>query len=915
MSVSPGNPILQTDLAALATPANGLTSVNFDLTKFACVSPLYNDGSGNPYGHREFSGVTIDPANPGTGYKHGDLLSLGTGAVYIPASYEVVQVSSTGAVLGIRPISNGAGQYTDPSGSITTTGGSGTGVNLLYAAFAQVGPTANFSFPDYAINNGSVTGFYIVAGGTGFTVGDTLGIAGLTSLVLTVVAVSGGAITAVTITTPTSATTVPQNIGAMPATAITGSGTGAVFGGYFALQKNPDWLTELNRLRNDLYNLPGLNGLPAFMSALSGAELCVSGPWPVSGPTANFLNTWFYFADTGVGATITVASSLGTVQTSYGKYTNATMTMAQSVSNGIRSDPAGCYSENCGTAYGYVYFCVYPVNVTKRFAFVIGGQDPLAISGTFNIYLQIVRGGTTAASGVFTPDTVDPATLVSVNQSPSGGYHAFPGTVSIATTTNNASTPYFGGMGVSGGRITIAIAVSGTYAPGRYELEVDVANPGNDSVDSSTSIITSYTRAILNSELGPGNVGVMFGAPAVTASKTYSTAVATAGIHNSKQIYKIQLPGDAVGNGPGLYCVESSANAVWNVPAYVAGSPYGFFTPDRTVTYPNAVAFGDEKIIPVGWNISTSTTGFWSALCQWVSSLNAAVASLMPWNLNRTKYGSTASASVNPALLGDLAPNSPANTARISNSYDNTQPVEAQLEPPLWKASTYFTLGFQIMDSNGNFQICTQAGTSGSGAPGWSSTLGNLTNDPNSSGAIWKCAAKPSPAIAQSAHRQLCIPRYPVYWYSETNPFLKPPTGASGLTIWGANNQWQRNNYAGTYDPGWQQDNLAFGWWIYSVRIDRMMTNPGSQVAVTIGCMRSGSFVAFGTHNTGATYQVLWPVFTSDAMVYQCSERVDLQAVAIASGGAGVATGPTAAGYPLCAAFVSDTTALLALIT
>jgi predicted flavoprotein YhiN len=59
---------------------------------------------------------------------------------------------------------------------------------------------------------------------------------------------------------------------------------------------------------------------------------------------------------------------------------------------------------------------------------------------------------------------------------------------------------------------------------------------------------------------------------------------------------------------------------------------------------------------------------------------------------------------------------------------------------------------------------------------------------------------------------------------------------------------------------------------------------------------------------------VLWPVFTSDALVYQCGERIDLQAVAISSGGAGVSLGATAAGYPMCAAFVSDTTKLLNLI-
>ena len=162
------------------------------------------------------------------------------------------------------------------------------------------------------------------------------------------------------------------------------------------------------------------------------------------------------------------------------------------------------------------------------------------------------------------------------------------------------------------------------------------------------------------------------------------------------------------------------------------------------------------------------------------------------------------------------------------------------------------------------------------------------------------------------------MPKYPVYWFNETNPAFKPPVGGSEstLTIWGAGNQWQRNNYYNTYDAGWQQDNLALGWWIYSIAINRFGTAASvslpksSQVSVTVGCIRNGSFVAFGTYNTGQKINVLWPIFTSDALVYQCSERVDVQAVAIAAGGSGVSIG-AGVGYPVCAAYYNDTVALL----
>lgn len=118
-------------------------------------------------------------------------------------------------------------------------------------------------------------------------------------------------------------------------------------------------------------------------------------------------------------------------------------------------------------------------------------------------------------------------------------------------------------------------------------------------------------------------------------------------------------------------------------------------------------------------------------------------------------------------------------------------------------------------------------------------------------------------------------------------------------------------------EPGWQQDNTAYGGWIYSVSINRMSSASGS-VAVTIGCLRNGVFVAFGMDQSGTTNQVLRPIFTSDALVYQCSERVDIQALAIASGESMAvpsANTSVSAIKSVCAAFVTDIEALLNLIT
>ena len=356
----------------------------------------------------------------------------------------------------------------------------------------------------------------------------------------------------------------------------------------------------------------------------------------------------------------------------------------------------------------------------------------------------------------------------------------------------------------------------------------------------------------------------------------------------------------------------------------------------------------------------------------------------MPWNLYRTKPGpnNMGNQTVNPALLGDLAPNL-GRAAQVSNSYDpdgSHKTVEAQREPPGWLASRYFTVGFTIMDGNGNFQQVMTAGVSSGGPPTWATKAGLTTAD---GAVVWKCVKtlKSAQSITPAQHRLPDIPRYPVYWFNETNARLMPPTSTSGLTVWGAYDQWalnvlSRNGFGQVtnYDLGWQckfpaivspaapadAGGMAFGWFIYSVSINRITyptkargpvsssefgagdtgapgagdegqsgagaggpasgANAGpivdnSEISCTIGCMRNGSFVAFQTFQTGGTYQVLWPVFTSNALVYQCSERLDIQAMAIANSGVGVSLGAPISGPALVAAYITDMEALLKMIS
>jgi len=281
-----------------------------------------------------------------------------------------------------------------------------------------------------------------------------------------------------------------------------------------------------------------------------------------------------------------------------------------------------------------------------------------------------------------------------------------------------------------------------------------------------------------------------------------------------------------------------------------------------------------------------------------------------------------------------------------------------------WQPNKHYGVGEFVTDSNNVIQQVQTAGTSGVNEPTWNTVLNETTDDNDivwklvlmQSGLVtgvgtpdwntrfnsitqdatvfWKLTQfNQSKTFLSAVGRQNCIPRYPVYWASETIARLKPPTtnSDSELTIWGAGSQWKDHQYWVSGNPkpiteaGWQTAldtlsiarGLAFGWWIYSVAINRLGTlnakglnvPQSGAVSVTIGCIRNGAFVAFGTYSTGQTATVLWPVFTSDALVYQCSERVDIQAVAIQviSVGAGVS-------YPIIAAYYNDTVACLGLI-
>jgi len=61
-------------------------------------------------------------------------------------------------------------------------------------------------------------------------------------------------------------------------------------------------------------------------------------------------------------------------------------------------------------------------------------------------------------------------------------------------------------------------------------------------------------------------------------------------------------------------------------------------------------------------------------------------------------------------------------------------------------------------------------------------------------------------------------------------------------------------------------------------------------------------------------YSVLIPIFSTDALVYSCAEKIDLQVIATSVPSVGFgSTIPT--GYPQLASFINDNEALIGLIT
>lgn len=84
----------------------------------------------------------------------------------------------------------------------------------------------------------------------------------------------------------------------------------------------------------------------------------------------------------------------------------------------------------------------------------------------------------------------------------------------------------------------------------------------------------------------------------------------------------------------------------------------------------------------------------------------------------------------------------------FANSSGVAMPAALGTTNPSWSASIARIVGTIIVDSNGNLERCTIAGTSGSGAPTWSTALNTTTTDGSAVWTLISLNTAPGPLIA-----------------------------------------------------------------------------------------------------------------------------------------------------------------------
>jgi hypothetical protein len=263
--------------------------------------------------------------------------------------------------------------------------------------------------------------------------------------------------------------------------------------------------------------------------------------------------------------------------------------------------------------------------------------------------------------------------------------------------------------------------------------------------------------------------------------------------------------------------------------------------------------------------------------------------------------------------------------------------------------STAYASGVVLVDTNGYEQKCAVGGVTSGAAPAFSTALGGFTSDGSVTWQVVRVNTKFAPPVAR-----ISPPIYPSFWQNpgtqwRPNTNYAPPTIITDSN--GNSQQAQAAGQSGGAQPGWstvlngftndgttqwrcirlEQPSLVDpnvnslgkhpfsfapqGWWLYRIFLNRIPQSqstdkpPSTPIAVTLGCVRSGVFVAFGTYMTGTPVDAMWPVFTNTALAYQCAERIDVQAEILTCGLSYSVWGSVS--YPLAATHLNDITTII----
>jgi hypothetical protein len=159
-----------------------------------------------------------------------------------------------------------------------------------------------------------------------------------------------------------------------------------------------------------------------------------------------------------------------------------------------------------------------------------------------------------------------------------------------------------------------------------------------------------------------------------------------------------------------------------------------------------AVGFGSGSTAPSAGDTALGATPTYyravSGVTVGPSGGVAAGSVQFTYALNATDYAA------NPLTIAELG--------LFGNTGSAIFPAAIGTTNPSWAAAHAYTVGNLIVDSNGNIQRCTTAGTSGGTAPAWASTSAATTTDNT---AVWTLVAKSTAPVPMISH--VVVPAFP----------------------------------------------------------------------------------------------------------------------------------------------------------